>query len=195
MGVFMNKYALLAAVFLVVTAPSTGFAQSEYIDEEAAEAGNAAGQSWRQKWLQSRVTTEDVAKARYDALPLEQRQAIDARINQAKGKTGEAHKLGEQHGKAVSEFAAENMPELSREQKEDIQKYSKKAKEGLKQLQATQGSDAYHNRQKMNDFKYHHMDEARQVQRAYRDYARTHPGVDAAADSAKDWWAKRKAAQ
>ena len=195
MGVFMNKYVLSAALFLALAAPATGFAADEYIDTDAVEAGNAAGQSWRQKWLQSRVSTEDVAKARYDALPLEQRQAIDARLSQVKDKKDEAYKVGEEHGKAVSEFAAENMPELSREQKEDIQKYSKKAKEGLKQLQATQGSDAYHNRQKMNDFKYHHMDEAHQVQRAYRDYARDHPGVDAAADSAKDWWAKRKAAQ
>lgn len=192
---FMTKYLLSVALFLVLAAPATGFAEDEYIDGDAVEAGHAAGQEWRQKWLQSRVSAEDVAKARYDALPLEQRQAIDARIAQMKGKKGDAQKLGQEHGKAVSDFAAENMPKLSREQKEDIQKYSKKAKQSLKQLQATQGSDAYHNRQKMNDFKYHHMDEARQVQRAYRDYARTHPGVDAAADSAKDWWAKRKAAQ
>ncbi|MDI1226477.1 MAG: hypothetical protein PSY14_02180 [bacterium] len=195
MGVFFNKYVLSAALFLVLAAPATGFAESEYIDEEAVEAGHAAGQSWRQKWQQTHVTTEDVAKAHYDALPLDQRQAIDARLAQIKAKGGNADELGEKHGKAVNDAIAEHMPELSREHKEDVQKYSKKAKESLKQLQATQASDAYHNHQKMNDFKYHHMDEAHQAQRAYRDYARDHPGVDAAADSAKDWWAKRKAAQ
>lgn len=195
MGVFMNKYVLSAALFLVLAAPTAGFAQEEYIDQEAAEAGNAAGQSWRQKWQQSRVSAEDAAKARYDALPLDQRQAIDARLAQIKAKRGEADKLGEKHGKAVNDAIAEHMPELSRENREDIQKYSRKAQDSLKQLQATQGSDAYHNRQKMNDFKYHHMDEAHQVKRAYREYAREHPQVDAAADAAKDWWAKRKAAQ
>lgn len=191
----MNKYVLSAALFLVLAAPATGFAEGEYIDEQAVEAGNAAGQSWRQKWLQSRVTTEDVAKAHYDALPLDQRQAIDARLAQIKAKNGDAAKLGEKHGKAVNDAIAEHMPELSRQQKEDLQKYSRKAQDSLKQLQATQGSDAYHNRQKMNDFKYHHMDEANDLKRAYRDYARDHPQVDAAADAAKDWWAKRKAAQ
>ena len=195
MGVFMNKFVLAASFFLVLAAPAASFAQEEYIDSDAVEAGNAAGQQWRQKWLENRVTAEDVARAKYDALPLEQRQAIEGRIAQAREKKVDGYKLGEKHGKAVNDAIVEQLPELSREHKEDIQRYSRKAQDSLKQLQATQASDEYHNRQKMNDFKYHHMDEANQAKRAYRDYARDHPQVDAAADAAKDWWAKRKAAQ
>ena len=192
----MNKYALFAVLALVAAAPDYAFAQGEYAD-------TAAAQNWRQKWAQETGALDAAAREQYEALSPEQKQQINDRLRiglerqrQKAGETGEAH------GKKVSEAASEMAGDASREFEEwkrgdgaKATKYAGKAKEALQQLQDAQSSDAYHNHQKMNDFKYKHMDEAHDIQRAYKDYARDHPAVDAAADSAKAWWAKRKAAQ
>ncbi len=192
----MNKYALFAVLALVAASPAPARAQGEYADTQAA-------QNWRQKWAQEKGALDAAAREQYEALSPEQKQQINERLRlglerqrQKAGETGEAH------GKKVSEAASKMADDASREFEEwkrgdgaDATKYAGKAKKALEQLEDAQSSDEYHRRQKMNDFKYKHMDEAHDIQRAYKDYARDHPGVDAAAGSAKEWWAKRKAAQ
>lgn len=192
----MNKYALFAVLTLVAASPAAAFAQEEYADTQAA-------QNWRQKWAQEKGALDDAAREQYEALSPEHKQQISERLRiglerqrQKAGETGEAH------GKKVSEAASEMAGDASHEFEEwkrgngaDATKYAGKAKKALEQLEDAQSSDEYHKRQKINDFKYKHMDEAHDIQRAYKDYAREHPGVDAAADSAKEWWTKRKSAQ
>ncbi len=203
----MNKYAFFAilAIFAMVAArPAPSFAQEEYADTDAADVTDSpAAQNWRQKWVQEKAALDEAGRAQYEALSPARKEAIAGRMKLAlKRQQEKAGQAGEAQGKKISDNAGEMAKDASREFEEwkrgdgaNATKYAGKAKEALKQLEATQGSDAYHNRQKMNDFKYHHVDEAHQVQRAYHDYARDHPGVDAAADSAKEWWTKRKSAQ
>ncbi len=200
----MNKYTLIAILALVTAAPTISFAQEDYADTEPADVTDTpAAQNWRQKWAQEKGAIDEAARAQYEALSPARKQAITDRMKLGlKRQQEKAGQTGEAQGRKISDNAHEMAKDASREFEEwkrgdgaKTTKYAGKAKEAMEQLQATQGSDAYHNRQKMNDFKYHHVDEAHQVQRAYHDYARDHPGVDAAADSAKDWWAKRKQAQ
>lgn len=192
----MNKYALFAVLALVAASPAPARAQGEYADTPAA-------QNWRQKWAQEKGALDAAAREQYEALSPEQKQQINERLRLGlERQRQKADETGEAHGKKVSEAANEMAEDASREFEEwkrgdgaDATKYAGKAKEALEQLEDAQSSDEYHRRQKMNDFKYKHMDEAHDIQRAYKDYARDHPGVDAAAGSAKEWWAKRKAAQ
>ncbi|HYD17618.1 MAG TPA: hypothetical protein VEF76_03970 [Patescibacteria group bacterium] len=187
----MIKYLPVLAAMLLTAAPALA-------DEEIApvDLSTPAAQDWKQKWGQGRAAVQEAAQAKYQSLSPQDKAALESRIELAKKLRAEKAKEWQAaHGEdqaAMTAEARKNFEAWKRDHADEAKKYGDKAKDVYAAYKAKQDGEDYVAAEKIRDLKYHNMDEARDAQRAYRDYARTHPGVDAAADKAKAWWSARQ---